>query len=157
MLSDDARDDDDLQPPQPGLLPTSAPRARIGPYELETRIGAGGMGAVYLALRADGAFERRVALKLLHPGMHSSELVERFRRERQVQANLGHPCIAALLDGGATEEGTPYLVLEYVDGVRIDEYCDAGRLSIQQRLVLFTRVCSAVQHAHEQLVVHRDI
>ena len=162
MLLDDARTDDYMQPPVGAVL--AAPRARephpaerIGPYELRRRLGAGGMGAVYLAVRADGAFQRQVALKLVHAGMDSGEVLARFHRERQVQANLSHPCIAALLDGGTTDADLSYLVMEYVDGTRIDEYCDEHRLSVVERLALVLKVCSAVQHAHERLVVHRDI
>jgi serine/threonine protein kinase len=130
---------------------------RIGPYEVVRELGRGGMGIVYLARRADGAFERRVALKIIQREFTDDRLLERFRRERQVLANLEHPGIARLIEGGTTEAETPYLVMEYVEGVPIDAYCDAERLSVRARTVLFLAVCDAVQHAHEHLIVHRDL
>ncbi len=132
--------------------------AKFGPYELEREIGRGGMGVVYLAARADDQFERRVAIKLLHPGADSGGLIERFRNERQILAHLDHPNICRLFDGGVTELGEPYLVMEYVRGaLPIDEYCDQQRLTVRERVRLFLQVCDAVQHAHRLLIVHRDL
>ncbi|MHC4947090.1 MAG: serine/threonine-protein kinase [Planctomycetota bacterium] len=168
MLDADARGDAFLAgPPAAGLadgddddaseLAGPAPGTVIGAYRLVERIGSGGMGTVWFAERADGAFEQRVAIKLIKRGMDSEEILRRFRTERQVLARLEHPNIARLLDGGATADGAPYLVMEHVDGVPIDEYCDARRLSLGDRLRLFRTVCDAVQHAHRTLVVHRDL
>ena len=132
--------------------------AAVGPYQLIRRIGQGGMGAVYLAARADQQYDRHVAIKLLRSETGSRpELIRRFRTERQILAVLDHPNIAQLLDGGVTENGTPYLVMQYVDGVAIDDYCRAHALSVPDRIRLFRKVCSAVQYAHRSLVVHRDI
>ncbi len=129
----------------------------IGPYRIEREIDHGGMGTVYLAVRADDAFERRVAIKLLNPGMASANLVRRFRSERQILASLDHPYIARLFEGGATEDGRPYLVMEYIEGLPVDEYCDRSRLPLRQRLELFRKICAAVHYAHQNLVVHRDV
>ncbi len=129
---------------------------RVGPYKLLRTIGKGGMGAVYAAERVDLAFRKLVAVKLVKPGMESDEILARFKHERQVLAGLDHPNIARLLDGG-TEGGMPYLVMEYVEGTPIDQYCSSHRLSVIERLQLFCTVCSAVQYAHQNLVVHRDI
>jgi hypothetical protein len=131
--------------------------SRIGEYRISRQIGAGGMGAVYLAERDDGQFDHRAAIKLVGRGLERHWAESRFRYERQVLAKLAHPNIAALLGGGATEDGTPYLLMEYVDGQPIDGYCDEHRLSIARRLSLFLDVCEAVSHAHRSLIVHRDI
>ncbi len=141
------------------LLDRSRPVAggRIGRYELLRELGRGGMGAVYLARRADREFEHRVALKLIQPGLGSDAVVRRFRRERQILARLEHPSIAKLLDGGTTEDGLPYLVMEFVEGEPIDVYCDRQGLGVEPRLALFRKVCAAVVHAHRNLVVHRDL
>jgi eukaryotic-like serine/threonine-protein kinase len=130
---------------------------RVGPYRLVLEIGRGGMGAVYLAERADGQFEKRVALKLVKRGMDTDEILRRFQVERRILASLEHPNIARLYDGGAADDGRPYLVMELVEGARITGYCDARRLTVPERLTLFRSVCAAVQHAHQNLVVHRDI
>jgi serine/threonine protein kinase len=130
---------------------------RLGPYQLERRIGRGGMGSVWLATRFDPEFHRSVAIKLVKRGMDSQEILRRFRMERQVLASLDHPNIALLIDGGSTPEGLPYLVMEYVEGTPVDRYCEDRKLSITDRLKLFRPVCSAVQYAHQNLVVHRDI
>lgn len=131
---------------------------KIGPYRLEREIGRGGMGVVYLASRADDQFDRRVAIKLLHPGVDSGELLDRFRNERQILANLDHPNICRLFDGGIGDNGEPYLVMEYVRGAQpIDAHCDQHRLTIRDRVRLFVQVCDAVRHAHRILVVHRDL
>ncbi len=134
-----------------------APGKTIGPYKLIREIGSGGMGTVYLAERADGLFEQRVALKVIRQTLFSTELRRRFESERQILARLQHPNIARLLDGGMTEEGLPYFTMEYVQGEPITDYCDRRQLSIQERLRLFRVVCSAVSYAHSNLVVHRDL
>lgn len=130
---------------------------RIGAYKIVCEIGRGGMGAVYLAQRADEAFEKRVAIKLIKRGMDTDFILRRFRNERQILANLDHPGIARLLDGGTTEDGLPYFVMEYIEGKPIDFYCDHHRLSIRDRLSLFQNVCSALDYAHRNFVLHRDI
>lgn len=129
----------------------------LGPYELLEQTGEGGMGAVYRAVRADGLYDKQVAIKLIRAGLSTDFFVERFRNERQILAGLEHPNIARLLDGGITEEGLPYVVLEFVAGMPIDEYCARHDLPIVDRLKLFRTVCSAVQYAHQNLVVHRDL
>ncbi|MCH9648408.1 MAG: serine/threonine-protein kinase [Deltaproteobacteria bacterium] len=128
-----------------------------GPYRLLEPLGRGGMGAVYLAERKDQEFEQRVAIKLIRRGLDSEEIVQRFRYERQILANLQHPNIAHLLDGGATDEGIPYFVLEHVEGEPIHRYCEKRRLSITETLKLFRSVCDAVGFAHQNLVIHRDL
>lgn len=129
----------------------------LGSYRIEGRIAAGGMGVVYRARRSDAQFERQVAIKLLNSPLATDDARRRFRAERQILANFNHQHIAQLLDGGTTEEGVPYLVMEYIEGQAIDEYCRERALSIEQRLRLFTQVCEAVQYAHQHLIVHRDI
>ena len=130
---------------------------RIGPYQVIKEIGQGGMGAVYLAVRADDQYQKRAAIKLIKAGTDSNSIVRRFRNERQILASLDHPGIAKLLDGGTTEDGLPYFVMDYIEGEPIDEYCDNHKLTTVERLKLFRTVCSAVQYAHQNLVVHRDI
>lgn len=130
---------------------------RIGPYRLVRELGSGGMGAVYLAERVEKGFQQRVAIKLIRRGMEFDEVIQRFRYERQILASLEHPNIARLLDGGATEEGVPYFVLEYIEGVPIDEYCRENNLSVSARIELFQHVCAAVHYAHQNLVIHRDL
>jgi serine/threonine protein kinase/Tfp pilus assembly protein PilF len=130
---------------------------RIGPYRVVREVGRGGMSRVFLGERADGEFEQQVALKLLRPGLDSELDLERLRAERQILASLNHPHIARLLDGGVTDDGQPYLVLEYVEGRPIDRYCDEEKLGVAQRLGLFTTVAEATQYAHRNLVVHRDL
>ena len=130
---------------------------RLGAYRIVKEIGRGGMSRVFLAERADGHFEQQVALKLLRAGFDSDVDVERFRAERQVLAALNHPHIARLMDGGVTDDGLPYLVLEYIDGLPIDEYCRGHSLSIRHRLELFLSVADAVHYAHSRAVVHRDL
>jgi len=130
---------------------------RIGVYKIIEEIGHGGMGEVYRASRVDGQYEKQVAIKLVRVGLDSPLVVERFRLERQILASLDHPNIARLYDGGATEDGIPYLVMELIEGTPIDLYCDEHDLDITQRLDLFLQVCSAVQYAHQRLVIHRDL
>jgi serine/threonine-protein kinase len=129
----------------------------VGRYRLERCIGSGGMGTVYLATRADAEFSQRVAVKLVKRGMDSDEILRRFRAEKQTLAALHHPHIALLLDGGITDSGQPYLVMEYVEGEPIDRHCDRHRLPVEQRLALFLTICDAVRHAHQNLVIHRDL
>ena len=129
----------------------------IGHYKISRRISAGGMGAVYLAERADRQYEKQVAIKLIKRGMDTDSVLRHFRNERQILASFDHPNIARVLDGGATENGLPYFVMEYVEGLPIDAYCDGHSLSIVERLKLFREVCAAVSYAHRHTVIHRDI
>src|ERR1051325_252686 len=129
----------------------------VGPYRLIREIGHGGMGTVFLAARADEQYDKRVAIKLVRRDLDSEEVLGRFRHERQILASLEHPNIARLLDGGTTTGGSPYVVMEYVEGQPIDRYCDEKRLSTFERLRLFRQVCAAVHYAHQNLVVHRDL
>ena len=135
----------------------SAPGRKVGPYRLIREIGRGGMGSVYLATRDDDTYEKKVAIKLVRRGMDTDFILARFRRERQILASLEHPNIARLLDGGATEDGLPYLVMEYVQGVSVSEYAETNDLTIEQRLRLFLQICDAVEYAHRNFIVHRDI
>lgn len=129
----------------------------FGPYRLTEQIGRGGMGAVYKASRDDQEYKTEVAIKLIKRGMDTDFILRRFRNERQILANLNHPNIARMLDGGTTDDGRPYFVMEYVDGLPIDDYCFSRKLSIRKTLELFRTVCSAVQHAHQNQVIHRDL
>ncbi len=141
-----------------GDEPSAADSEQVfGPYRTIERIATGGMGEVYRARRSDGEFEREVAIKRLRPGAASEELLQRFTRERRTLAQLDHPYIARLIDGGTTAGGQPYLVLEYVQGRHIDEYCRAEGLAPRARLELFRKVLDAVQYAHERGVIHRDL
>jgi non-specific serine/threonine protein kinase/serine/threonine-protein kinase len=128
-----------------------------GPWRLTELIGEGGMGAVYKAVRHDDEFEKLVAVKLLKHSFTPSAIVSRFRTERQILASLDHPNIARLLDGGSAPDGTPFFVMEYIEGQSITEYCDSNRLNTTQRLELFRQVCNAVHYAHQNLIVHRDL
>jgi serine/threonine protein kinase len=129
----------------------------IGSYKIVETIGEGGMGAVYCAVRADDQYEKQVAMKLVHAGQDSAFIISRFKNERQILASLDHPNIARLLDGGTTEDGAPYFVMELIKGQPIDEYCDQKRLPTTERLKIFLQVCAAVQYAHQRLIIHRDI
>jgi len=129
----------------------------VGPYRLIREIGRGGMGAVYLATRADEEYRKQVAIKLIKPGSMSEFTLKRFHIERQILATLDHINIARLLDGGTTSDGIPYIVMEYVEGIPIDAYSDAHRLATTDRLRLFREVCSAVHYAHQNLIIHRDV
>lgn len=144
-------------PPTLDLLPLPLEGQSIGPYRILQRIGEGGMGSVYLAERADGHFQQQVALKLLHPSSSVSAQTARFRAERQILASFDHPNIAQLLDGGSTKDGRPYLVMEYIKGTPITEYCQTHRLTVRERLKLFRQVAQAVQYAHRNLIIHRDL
>ncbi|HEY0684040.1 MAG TPA: serine/threonine-protein kinase [Steroidobacter sp.] len=144
----------------PSAVPVERPDPAgqlIGPYRLVRSLGQGGMGEVFLAERADDQFRQQVAIKLVRHGLLSKHVQGRLRQERQILATLDHPNIARLYDGGTTEDGTPYIVMEYIDGEPIDIYCDRRGLTIEQRLRLFITVCSAVHRAHQGLVVHRDL
>jgi non-specific serine/threonine protein kinase/serine/threonine-protein kinase len=140
-------------------IQTSAPVEGdfIGQYRVIREIGHGGMGTVYLAIRADDQYRKRVAIKLINGGANNDYLRRRFLSERQILASLDHPNIAKLLDGGTTEDGSPYLVMDYIEGSPIDEYCDHNKLSTAERIKLFRNVCAAVHYAHQNLVIHRDI
>jgi serine/threonine protein kinase/tetratricopeptide (TPR) repeat protein len=130
---------------------------RVGSYQIVEEIGSGGMGEVYRAFRADDQYRKQVAVKVVRQGRNSEAVLERFRNERQILADLDHPNIARLLDGGTTEAGDPFFVMELIDGLPIDEYCDRRALTITERVELFCQVCSAVEFAHQHLIVHRDI
>lgn len=135
-----------------------SPGKRVGAYMLQKKLGEGGMGAVYLAIRIDGEDQQQVAIKLMQPLIRlSPRMLQRFTTERKILANLKHPNIARLLDAGMTDDDSPYLVMEYVDGIPIDEYCCKTRLLTNDRLRLFLIVCAAVEHAHTNWVIHRDI
>jgi len=130
---------------------------RLGPYRLLAEIGSGGMGRVYRAVRADAEYQQEVAIKLVRAGADAEFVAQRLRTERQILASLTHPNIGRLLDGGTTPEGVPYLVMELIDGQPITRYCEQRRLDVAARLELFLRVCSAVQYAHQHMVIHRDL
>ena len=134
-----------------------APSTRVGPYRIDGELGRGGMGTVYRAARADGTFEKTVALKLVKRGMDTDEVLRRFRYERQILAGLDHPHVARLLDAGAHDDGRPYLVMELVEGTPITKYAERHDLALDDRLALFEQVCEAVAYAHRHLVVHRDL
>ncbi len=162
LLAADAGASDFLEhspvPPVNVALPLpSAVGRRLGPWRIESKLGEGGMATVYLGVRDDGEFHQQVAIKIFGYGADRSDLLERFRAERQILASLDHPNIARLLDGGTTEDGLPYLVMEHIDGIPIDRYCTERNLGIDARIDLFRQVCAAVQYAHQNLVVHRDI
>jgi serine/threonine protein kinase len=141
----------------PGYAAPIGPGSFIGAYRVVRELGRGGMGVVYLAVRDDGAFRKNVALKLLLRDQVSDEFILRFRQERQVLAAMDHPNIARILDGGDTSDGMPYYVMEYVEGVPLDQYCDQQRLSLTGRLHLFQGVCQAVNYLHQNAIVHRDL
>src|SRR4029077_18691728 len=130
---------------------------RLGAYVIVRELGRGRMGTVFLAERADGQFEKQVAIKILNRGADTAEILRRFRAERQILAMLDHPNIARLLDAGSTDDGLPYFVMAYIAGEPIDRYCDRYKLNVTQRLKLFQGVCAAVRYAHQNLVIHRDI
>jgi eukaryotic-like serine/threonine-protein kinase len=142
--------------PAPPARPSMIGR-RLGQYQILEQIGSGGMGEIYRAARIDQQYDKQVAIKLVRAGQDTDFIVSRFRNERQILASLDHPNIARLLDGGTTEEGIPYFVMELIEGQPITEYCDSRNLPVAERLKLFSAVCSAVQYAHQRLIVHRDI
>src|SRR5262249_31073161 len=139
------------QPPE-----TEDPGTVIGPYKLLEPIGEGGMGVVYMAEQTR-PMRRKVALKIIKPGMDTKQVIARFEAERQALALMDHPNIARVLDAGGTERGRPYFVMELVRGIPITEYCDQAHLPIAERLELFILVCQAVQHAHQRGIIHRDL
>lgn len=147
----------DLRSPEVPETDALGAGSRVGAYRLERLLGTGGVGRVYLASRADRAFERQVAVKVIKRGMDTDDLVRRFKSERQILAQLDHPHIGKLLDGGATDDGRPYLVMEYIDGVRINRWCADHALDVRARIELFLAVCDAVHFAHRNLVIHRDL
>ncbi len=157
LLAQENTEDSLLDSPLVTAPPGPREGEQVGPYRLETLLGEGGMGQVWVAERADGLYERRVALKLLRPGLADPNLRLRFTRERQILARLAHPHIARLLDAGISASGQPYLALEEVQGEGILEYCRKRGLGLRPRLQLFQQVCEAVTHAHANLVVHRDL
>ncbi len=130
---------------------------QIGIYKTERELGFGGMGAVYLAARSDGKFEQKVAIKMLKREFNVEKIRQTFKREKEILAKLSHPLIARLLDAGTTDGGIPYLVMEYVEGLPIDKFCDRENLSLKERLKLFNKVCEAVSFAHRNLIIHRDL
>jgi tetratricopeptide (TPR) repeat protein/predicted Ser/Thr protein kinase len=130
---------------------------RVGAYRVVREIGAGGMGVVYLAMHEGAGFERAVALKVIRRGLDTEDVLRRFQLERRILAGLRHPNVANLIDAGQTDDGRPFLVMDFVEGVALDAYCEREKLSVPKRLALFQQVCDAVQHAHNNLVVHRDI
>ena len=130
---------------------------RVGPYQIDRLLGRGGMGSVYLAHRADGQFEQSVAIKLIDLPIGSHLFSERLRQERQILAGLQHPYIARLLNGGVAEDGCPYIAMEYVEGLPIQRFSTEHSLTEVERIELFLRVCEAVQFAHQNFVVHRDL
>jgi serine/threonine protein kinase len=150
-------DEKRFQPPVDVIEAPGRLGEAVGGYILEAELGQGGMGTVYLARRADGEFEQQVALKVVSSHLRTRFFTERFRAERQILADLNHPNITRLLDGGVDITGDPYLVMEYVDGQALTRYCDERLLAIPERIRLFLEVCSAVEHAHRKLVVHRDL
>ncbi len=129
----------------------------VGAFRIERRIASGGMGTVYEAVRADGQFDQRVAVKIVKRGMDTEDVLRRFKSERQTLAALDHPNIARLIDGGVTGDGRPFLAMEFVAGLAIDQYCDQNRLPVRERLTLLRAVCDAVHHAHQNLIIHRDL
>ena len=139
------------------IVPDIRTNQQVGPYRLIREIGRGGMGTVYLAMRSDDVFQKRVAIKILKRGTDTDAIVQRFRNERQILARLENPNIASLLDGGTTADGLPYFAMEYVEGQNILDYCELGQLDTTARIELFRKVCGAVQYAHHNLIIHRDI
>src|SRR5579864_5431395 len=146
--------------PAPDLFESPAPNLigrQLGAYRIVRETGHGGMAVVYEAVRADHQFKKRVAIKMLKAVFAGAEMERRFRIERQTLAALDHPNIVKLVDGGTTEEGWPYIVMDFVEGLPIDEYCDKHQLSVRDRLDLFRLVCLAVGYAHRHQVIHRDL
>src|SRR5262249_7878298 len=158
---------DEADPAAPGLAstypsadsgadPTSVEQKSLGPYRLLKKLGEGGMGKVWLAEQT-APVRRRVALKLIKAGMYDDAVLKRFASERQALAIMDHPSIAKVFDAGATPDGQPYFVMEFVPGVPITDYCDQKRLNIRERMELFIKVCDGVQHAHTKAIIHRDL
>src|SRR5262249_18547453 len=143
-------------PSAPGVVLREVAGMRLGPYQLREPLGEGGMGAVWLA-EQERPVKRQVALKIIKPGLDSKEVLARFEAERQALALMDHPNISRVFDGGTTDTGRPYFVMELVHGVPITQYCDAHRLTPRQRLELFVPVCQGIQHAHQKGLIHRDL
>ena len=141
----------------PLLRDTTEAGSRFGPYQLVSILGEGGMGVVYQANRVDDSFQSQVAIKILKRGMDTDQITARFKNERQILADLSHRHIAKILDGGSTPDGRPYLVMEFVVGQTLHQYCDSQRLTVEKRIALFIKICRAVAFAHRHLVVHRDL
>ncbi len=150
-------DDRDLSASASGCDGDDLIGKHVGPYQIAREIGRGGMGAVFEAWRADGEFQHRVAIKLIKCGLDTDSVLKRFRNERQILAQLDHSNIGRLLGGGTTDDGSPYFVMEYIEGQPLYQYCSSQNLNIQDRLRLFTQICDAVTYAHQKLVIHRDI
>src|SRR3984957_586938 len=131
--------------------------SRLGAYRVVREIGRGGMGTVFLGIRDDEQYHKQVAIKLIRHGMDTADVLDRFRHERQILANLDHPYIARLIDGGTAPDGRPFFVMDYVEGVPVDTFCRERGLDIAARCALFLSICEAVSHAHRNLVVHRDL
>jgi tetratricopeptide (TPR) repeat protein/predicted Ser/Thr protein kinase len=148
---------DALQAAAASIVTDDAPGRRVGPYRIESEIGRGGMSVVYLGVRADGEFEKRVAIKLIKRGMDTDSVMGRLRQERRILAGLEHPSIARLLDGGTTADGRPWLAMEYVEGLPIHTFCDRHALSRKDRCRLIEKACDAVAYAHRHFVIHRDL
>ncbi|GAB3736939.1 hypothetical protein GCM10028862_21920 [Luteimonas pelagia] len=157
LMALESEREDFLSEPLIAPLPGAHPGTIVGPWRLERMLGEGGMGQVWLGGRADGLYQRRVAIKLLRPGLVEPNLRLRFTRERDILARLAHPNIARLLDAGMGRDGQPYLTLEYIEGEPITDWCRARLTPLSQRLKLFAQVCAAVSHAHANLIVHRDL
>lgn len=164
LLASDRQDEDFLVAPVASTIEaitkdTTDPfiGRRMGVWTIERRIAEGGMGAVFLASRSDDNYQQQAAIKIMGAQLVAGDAIARFKAERQILANLNHPYIGKLIDGGTTDEGLPYLIMEYVSGLPIDKYCDKQRLGVRQRMRLFQKVCEAVDYAHRQLVVHRDL
>jgi len=164
LLAADREDDEKLQQPIASAAQTMSEQAadpwegrQIGAWTIQRRIADGGMGAVFIAERSDEQYQQTAAMKIMTAQLLAKDAVVRFRAERQILASLNHPNIAKLVDGGSTEEQLPYLVMEYVDGLPIDRFCDEHKLGIAERLLLFNKVCGAVDFAHRNLIVHRDL
>jgi len=159
----DAEEKANIQPGEDKTIPTASfagaaagPGGQVGPYKLLSILGEGGYGIVFLA-EQQKPVKRRVALKVIKPGMDTKEVIARFEAERQALALLTHPNIAQVYTAETTEAGRPYFVMEYVKGVPITEYCDTEKLTVEQRLELFLQVCDAIRHAHQKGIIHRDI
>ena len=129
----------------------------LGHYKLIKEIGRGGMGAVFLAERTDGEYDQKVAIKILQDGRTSDALIQKLRNERQILANLKHPNIVNILDGGTTDEGIPFIVMEYVEGTCITDYVEAHHLGLHEKLRLFQKLCEVISFAHQRIIIHRDI
>jgi serine/threonine protein kinase len=160
LLKAHAESDDLLDPPKVSTMDyrpiTERPGTRIGPYRLMEQIGEGGFGLVFVAEQQEPV-RRKVALKVIKPGMDSAQVIARFEAERQALALMDHPNIARVLDAGATESGRPYFVMELVRGIPISDYCDQNQLTPRERLELFVTICHAIQHAHQKGIIHRDV